>query len=99
MPRKTTKKVEPVEKEGTETVSEAPKPTKELAEASKSKRFPEKPSFDQYLSDLHRRWNETGDISVKKHHPDMHSLGTSPQCPNCCTDERSAQARYEYDFP
>ena len=88
---------EEVKKEVAPKKKAAPK-KKVLAEASKKERFPEKPSFEEYLHDLHRRWNESGDISRKKHHPDMHMLGASPQCPLCDVNERSAKERYEYDF-
>lgn len=85
-----------------EEVAEQPKvdkvDKKKLAEESKKERFPKKPGFKEYVHDLHRRWNETGDISRKKHHPDMHHLGASPQCPYCDLGERSARERYEYDF-
>ena len=57
-----------------------------------------KPSFDEFVKILQKRFNEDGTISKKKHHPDVHYVGASPQCKLCSRSERSAKDRYEFEY-
>jgi hypothetical protein len=62
---------------------------------AKKKVKTERQKYNEFVNKTHKEFNENGDNFRKTHHPDMHSVGTSPQCKYCDKKQKSMKELYD----